>query len=182
MGSDFVPIKKRLFPNCYPGFEKFQIRDLLKCYDAVLWIDNDAVVLKGAPSLFEIVPQGTFAACEEDSRDEDLKVVARAIGLPYVSDRPFGYFNSGVFVTWRGHEKVFEDHPPGTENVTVFADQSFLNVRVAHLRLPFLKLDPRWNALPCYPWIKDPYIVHYAGLSKDDNFVDRMRGTIKDIL
>lgn len=43
-----------------PHWEKLQIADLLGTYDRLIWLDADVFVRPNAPSLFEIVPDGSF--------------------------------------------------------------------------------------------------------------------------
>lgn len=177
-GADFLPIKTRKFLDRNPHLEKFQIRDILEMYDAVLWVDCDALISKFACSIFDHVPKGHFAAVDEGAIKTlikvpaELKAVADSAGLPYPEKRPFVYFNSGVFVAWKEHKPFFENVPDKTNHG--INDQTLLNVRVALSGTPFCALPATWNMIWVPVGFEMAHIVHFAGRIKDETMIADM--------
>lgn len=165
IGADFIAINQRKFPENHLFMEKFQVRDLLEKYDAVLWVDADAFISRRAPSIFDEVPPGTFAAWDEGERNVDtLEGVSRHIGIPISPDRPFAYINTGVFVVWKECRSVFSDPLPPARCL-LYGEQGPLNLIVAEKRVPFYSLPMRWNSfrLRSGKWTEPPNIIHFAG-------------------
>ena len=176
IGSDFISIGNRMFPYANPSWEKMQIGNLLEIYDAVLWIDADALVSPNAPSLFSLVPKGTFSAREENPKPDELERVSRRTGIPVVQDRPYGYFNAGVFVAWKETKELFHYVPPrNADIISPFMEQSHLNLRVAALKIPFYRLDPTWNSFPGHPSSIHGNIIHFAGRRRRPDLEHLMR-------
>lgn len=181
IGADFVPITERMFPDRNPHIEKFQIRDILKKYDAVLWVDCDTLVSKHACSIFEHVPEGHFAAVDEGlygtEMDVDLEIrtLTTGLGLPFPTDRKFVYFNSGVFVVWKEHKSLFENIPDVIPTSYGINDQTLLNARVALSRIPFKALSKTWNMLWVPVGFELAHIIHFAGRWKDNTMLADMQ-------
>lgn len=189
IGATFVPITERKFPERNPHIEKFQIRDILKDYDTVMWVDCDALISRYACSIFEHVPEGHFAAVDEGVHgtlinvDLEIRTLTNLLGVPFPDDRKFVYFNSGVFIVWKEHAKLFEDVPaivPAHDPTCVSTkhginDQTLLNVRVAMSGTPFKALAKTWNMIWCRPGFEMAHILHFAGRLKDDNMLKDMR-------
>lgn len=185
IGADFVPIMHRKFPDRNPHLEKFQIRDLLETYDSVMWIDCDALVSKFACNIYEHVKPGEFAAVDEGAIKtlikvpQELKVVADSAGLPYPEQRPFVYFNSGVFVCWKAHQDFFANVPERIPTNHGINDQTLLNVRVALSGTPFCALAPTWNMIWVPVGFEMAHIVHFAGRIKNNDVLQDMENLSK---
>ena len=180
VGADFVPITERKFPERKPHLEKFQIRDILQDYDVVLWVDCDALISRHACSVFDHVPPGHFAAVDEGVHGtlidvpRELRAVSDAAGLPFPEKRPFIYFNSGVFVAWKEHGRLFDNMPDRIPTEHGINDQTLLNVRVALSGTPFTALAKTWNMIWVPPGFELSHIVHFAGRLKNDGMIEDM--------
>jgi hypothetical protein len=176
IGADVVIFGKRAFHGRHPVFEKFQIRNLLSIYDAVCWIDCDAVVHPGACSVFDLVPQGHFAAVDEGEHgtiikwDEEIKKVGNFFGItPRNREaRGYKYFNSGVFVVWRGMERLFDDVPPNMHSIFIVPEQTTLNARLAASEFPFYSLSKTWNMTWVPMEFEKSHVVHMGGRPKSN--------------
>lgn len=181
IGADFVAFRERKYLSAPSHFEKFQIADLLRDgVDAVLWADCDLVINPESPSIFEIVPEGCFAAVEDGVVRgiiaKELECIAGHLGrMP--EDRGFVYFNSGFFIACKGQERLFEVPDRLDYSVMGCYDQTLLNYRVAAYRMKYFALDSSWNVF----WndekrIPSAKVVHFAGFPKT-NF-DELRRRI----
>lgn len=173
VGAEFVPFRERKYPSTRPHFEKFQVAGLLRDgVDGVLWADCDLVLDPGSPSIFEIVPEGCFAAVEDGVIravvESELACVRKNLG-PIPENRGYLYFNSGFFVAWRGQEHLFEIPEKLDYSVLGCHDQTLLNYRVAARGVRYFPLDPSWNVF----WndekaFQTAKVVHFAGFPKQD--------------
>jgi lipopolysaccharide biosynthesis glycosyltransferase len=182
VGADFIALRDRKFTHLTSHLEKFQLYDVLGEYDVAVWIDCDALVSYHACSIFDAVPPGHFAAVDEGKVgvifdiEAELKSMAEPLGLGVPADRPFVYFNSGVFVVYKEHRDIFDipqKQPPTKHGLP---EQTLLNLRVAQRRIPFYSLPKTWNSIWCTVGYEHDHIVHFAGRQKDEKLLETIRG------
>jgi hypothetical protein len=165
-----------------PHWAKLGIRDMLKqeggWYDEAAWIDCDAVVRPGAPSLFDIAG-GLFCAYPESerlSRIRNFEEFCRIIRNRIMSAAR--YFNTGVMVIPSGDANALL--PPVKESLDAaarlrreqpdkfFNDQDWINSNVAVLGITATPLPLEFNFMPFDDvWgqrIQRAHVIHYAGL------------------
>ena len=154
----FLPIVQPRFESFGSGrhtYEKFQLFDLLTQYDRIAFIDNDILVQRNAPNLFEIVPPGTLGAVAEEEFDQvpiHKRITQEELGA---IDWTRPYFNAGMMVLSRSHKPLFDPHYPGikrwatdevrTKYGLIGNDQPYFNYRVNQMDLPFMDLGYRFN-------------------------------------
>jgi len=187
IGAELIVVRARAFPGYQFYWEKFQIAGLLEKYGRVLLLDADLVVRTTAPSIFDQVPAGVFAAFEEGKYFTDRVREMEKDGPFYgimtqrpVAERGFTYFNTGVVLADRTHRDAFE--LPLNPKGEPMSEQTYTNLAVARHGFKFLDLGIRWNGLHSLRRAdnrKDLHIVHYAGLPKVTGWVERMTDQMK---
>lgn len=157
-------------------FEKFQIYNLLKKYDRIIYLDIDIIVTPWARNLFSIVNAGKLGVI---SVEDLFKNSQREKGWldeilgPINWDAP--YFNSGVIVADKSHIEIFNADDGLTQKwvsgkekrgINALNDQSILNYRANKYKIPYHSLKRTYNFTRVsgnfhQRFIKD--IIHYAG-------------------
>jgi hypothetical protein len=181
-GADFFVIAEPLLAQRVglpPRYEKFQLYDLLERYERVLFLDNDILVSPDAPNVFDLVPDGVFAASSEETFSRvrlDIELTQQALGA---IDWRSPYFNTGVMVASAGHRPLFDPvreellqwntfsmadaryHPAGE-------DQAYLNYLINAHAVPFQDLGYRFNHTRVRTDTHrrfHSHFIHYAGPS-----------------
>jgi glycosyltransferase involved in cell wall biosynthesis len=151
-----------LAPERPVSWSKVQmIRDLLKSYDVVLWVDADAIIVDPSQDIAALIEPGKF-----------LYVVQHEIGEQRIP-------NLGVFMVLAGEptERLLDEvwrstefiNHPWWENAAVLKLLGY-NLHPCRLREPTalyrrVKLiDKAWNSVPLDASTA-PFIKHYAGVS-----------------
>src|SRR4051812_8614118 len=65
IGAEFLVISERQFKTPVICYEKLQLREMLRQYDRIIYLDTDIIVRDTCVDLFSIVPYGWFGACSE---------------------------------------------------------------------------------------------------------------------
>jgi hypothetical protein len=179
--AEFIHIKTRKFQGRGTAHvEKFQVYDVLESYDVVAWVDCDALISSHACSIFDAVPVGHFAAVDEAkistilNVDAELRSMAEPLGLEVPQDRPFIYFNSGVFVAYKEQRFLFEPFPQKLPTKHGLPEQTLLNIRVANSRTPFFSLPKTWNSIWCVVGYEHDHIIHFAGQKRTDELLKKI--------
>jgi len=178
-GVDFVVIDTPRVQVQYglpPRYDKFQVYELLKEYDQIAFLDNDILVVPDAPSIFDLVDLGVFAASSEETFSKAPTDKAQELLGSVNWKHP--YFNSGVMVFGKAHSAVFE---PTEMTLHLWAsgkfkdihgvdgaDQAYLNHRVNLLDIPFLDLGYKFNHTRVIIETHKrflSYFIHYSGVS-----------------
>jgi lipopolysaccharide biosynthesis glycosyltransferase len=187
ISADFIRLKERKFPNSPVGYEKLQMGELLDAYDRLIWLDTDILIRKDTPSLFDVVPVGTFGAFDEWPYNEEwkqrhisqLNAACVDFGLKPVS--PKIYFNSGVMVFDKTHREMFQS--PNGPLLDRFQEQSLLNIRLFLLGFKFQDITLKFNHI--YKLNRnidkynrfDQYIIHYVGLFTSGKFAEEVKNS-----
>jgi lipopolysaccharide biosynthesis glycosyltransferase len=162
----------------YPLFDKYKMYDLLNTNDRILFLDCDILVRSDAPNLFNLVPEGHFAALNEGSQLDDLeKLRIRATQL-YEAGAAFGYnashidvssryFNAGVMLVDKSHRDLFKMPEPNAYMSANMTEQSLLNLRLHATKTKTYSLPLCFNCMPRWwstVYWEDNYFIHYAGI------------------
>lgn len=170
VGADLVELPRG---HGHILLDKFGVKNLLDQYDQVLYVDADIIIRDDCPNLFDLVPNGKFAAHNEINRIDDIKRdlldhrrrVAAENQLDINIDDEV-YFNMGVFLVDRSHKSLFDVLPKSCEHLT---EQAWLNLRLQQLGTPTMELPQCFNgtAQRYRRYLEEYFVVHYAGDSLD---------------
>jgi lipopolysaccharide biosynthesis glycosyltransferase len=176
-------IETSLDTDISPLFAKFRVKEWLKKYDFVLYLDCDILVRPDAPDPFLIAPAYKFCAFNEGSWCSSLDMLAARAGLCYEAAREWGfdaatmdfsrsYFNSGVFMVMNTPEHLAlfdipDDCPYMWRNT---AEQNLLNLRLHRDKVKTYSLPMCFNAMAQWwstRYLDDNYFIHYAGMAHE---------------
>ena len=161
-GYEMVEVRHRLDPSRPASWDKIVLlRELVDRFDAVMWVDADAVVHERAPAI----------ECEMTTR-HFLYMVEHHLGIERVP-------NAGVIALRGGaRSAAFLDrvwvqrdlaNDPWWDNAAILRVLGYRRVSgmrpvvPTRWRLGFGRLDPAWNSIPAAP-VPEPYVVHLPGM------------------
>lgn len=160
----------------YPLFDKYKVGELLETYDRVLFLDCDILIHPQSPNVFELVPEGHFAAFNEgmacnltelEARRDYLNRTAQAFEVDSNFDMHLGYFNCGVFLADKIHKDVFALPPEHPNMLEITSEQNLINLRIYQGKFKTFNLPIQFNAMP-WRWtddyLKENYFIHFAGM------------------
>jgi predicted O-methyltransferase YrrM len=189
IGQDFICIKerKRNSPHTAPHFEKRQVRDLLKRYERIIYVDADVVIRDNCPNLFGIVEEDAIGAFNELSQNNPNAEAIRQDALAAqehlgrlkhwdlgASDGVF--INSGVIVASRKHRNIFKFSKRRLWS-KLFRDQTQINYNIQKGRFRIQQLPSEYN------WMRfckntcpqdQAFIIHYAGKIEQQEVLRRI--------
>ncbi len=161
---------------------KYRIQPFIDHYDQTLYLDCDVIVKPDAPSVFDKVPVGEFAAIDEwqetiangfaEINQKELNVACDLIGVPRFDVESVA--NTGVMVLPRG-SAIYK--PPLPQAVkSIGADQQ---VVAAKLRGKWHRLDRRfnwcWFAPDFWEGLNSAYFIHTNGCTDQSYRLDLLR-------
>lgn len=168
-------------------YYRFLIQDVLSCYDKVLYLDSDMVILDDVAKLYATDLGGKAIGAMHDVDFLGNLNIKGGNRVDYAKDTlgmddPYNYFQAGVLLL--NNKRLRElysvkDWLTFAEQPLLYNDQDVLNMRLEH---EVLYLDPHWNVLMDGGRIKaalrfapadlfdeylatrsNPRIIHYAG-------------------
>ena len=165
----------------YPLYGKFKIKNFLKHYDRVLFLDIDILVKPNSPNIFDVAEEGCYAAFGEGSHCDindhlvRLHLIKEASENFKISREDFefkkDYFNAGVFIAEPIHEILFEmpEDSPHMNDLT--SEQNVINLRIKLNKFKTFSLPIEFNSMN-WRWSKnyldEGFFVHYAGISYNE--------------
>lgn len=165
--ADFIVINAPLLGGD-PGYEKFQLANMLDHYDRVLFLDTDIIVRDFCPDLFELVPERDIGAFIESnymfwSDEVDQRAAIQGMqkelgNIGWSKD----YANTGVLVVSKRHQPIFD---PAHGQVVHLHEQTQLNYNIKKLGYYIHDVGIRYNKMDFInpsEW-RDAYIIHLAG-------------------
>lgn len=179
---DFIVQNKRKLNFHSIGYEKFEILDLFKYYDRILYLDADVLITPNCPNVFEVHDKyDTFYAFHEsenypgNDRDSEIYNALADDDCPFINwptekNSKLRYFNVGLFMASKCHSdflhKVFYYTLKLKSNT--FCEQTVLNYIISKYNVKYKSMDQSWNR--CDMGRPDPNLeryhanfIHYAG-------------------
>jgi len=150
--AELILITKTTINGYSNHFEKFQMRNLLRDYDRILYLDCDILIHPLCPNIFDIVPEthvgGVYDNETNSSNFNNRKneVIKVQKGLGPVSWKT-GYFNSGVIVLSKIHDNLFSNPDWRYKYESGFKDQTLINYNLRLFNFPFFNLDKKFNGM-----------------------------------
>ena len=202
-GIDFYVIDEPQIENASPHWFRYWIFDLKPGYDKYMYIDTDIMTRWNAPNIFDI--------CD----DEHIHAVHDNSGLSWIWEGIKGYqsmfpdvklewdtyFNSGVLVFSKKHEKVIRDfkqfyidNQPIVEDyrnkLKKGFDQTIFNYFLKWYNQPVKLLSEKWNLFHMIRrevlyngyFLEMGYFWHYNGLDRKTqvNSIQQIWNQIKE--
>lgn len=171
VGADFFCITERKIcpDSSLSGWEKLQIRDLLKTYDRAVFFDADAIVRSDTPNLFDLVPHGYFGGFRPTSPWAGMdgngwyENHARWFGVE--TPKTDGHYcNTGVMVLDQTHLPVLEN-PPRFPKSGSF-EEPWINIGLQARKLPVMALSWKFNNIKAVHWGFRPLQAHVIHIQK----------------
>ncbi|QLE87519.1 glycosyltransferase family 8 protein [Shewanella sp. Scap07] len=159
--------------------EKLYMKELLKDYDRVLYLDADMLVTPWAENIFEKYPdQDTVymfnegAYIDRSSQAEQINLVLGDVEWPIENDKMV-YFNSGMILTSK-NAKLFDnasqEEMQAICNEVKFYDQTYINYLIRRDKLKNASVDKAFNRMPLVGAAdyQQASFIHYAGRGYKD--------------
>lgn len=171
IGAEYIVINRPTINAFTMHFEKFQMYNMLNHFDRILYMDNDIIIDEECPNLFELVPFDKFGAVYANNEGEfyseqrEDNIIETQIAQGNV-DQKGGYYNSGVMIFNKSHQRIFESPHKMLE---IFRpqlhDQDLINYRIAKYKTEVFPLDATFNNFRSRsaPAFENAYIKHFAG-------------------
>lgn len=209
ISSEFICIDKSIYKEVFNNvyFERYQMYNLLKKYNRILYLDSDIVVSEDCPNLFEIVSESHMGAFII-SKYSDFHNFSNQTIKQYCGD--FDYwtkeerdkniyqsFNAGVMLFSSHHMESFHKNFETAKkycglkikntngNWLDNGDQAFINYVAQKERFKIQDIGYRFNHT-CAVNFKtnrfNSHIIHYAGEShklKTTNKINKIQQDLK---
>jgi hypothetical protein len=187
IGADFVPITEEKIKAAIPHFEKFQVYELLKRFDRIVYFDIDILINKTCPDIFEIVPKNRFGIFNEGKIQDRSKAIRKVQECKGWIGWEKDYYNSGVMVCSVRHRDIFE---PRGFYYDGFLDQTLINYRLHENGTKIFELPSdlnRMDMLGSFGYLKAS-VIHYAGcgytgqdVTKEAIFQNKLQRIKRDV-
>jgi lipopolysaccharide biosynthesis glycosyltransferase len=191
-GARYVELSQPLLPEQDPYLEKLSLDQRFE-RARVVYLDRDVVVRGDCPNLFDIVPEGVFAAVPSEQEGHNLldKIrpavgpLVERLGLSGSFDYDRDYFNSGVLIfDLPAHAGVFaraRELAASTDcrSWEVY-DQGVLSLAIKALGVPSLSLPPCFNRCGAVVWSRwqprmDDFVWHFCGMGNPAHQINNTR-------
>lgn len=168
IGADLIiQTKKRISnPQYVPHMERFNLKEVLKKYDRVLYLDNDILITKDAPDIFKRYPDPNSVYMYNQARiksyDKPLskikEILHQELDFWYRTGEHLSYFNSGVILVSRANRNFFT---LGADYFNYVYEQGYLNYILMKNKVKISELDHKFNHLIKMLKDKNGYFLHY---------------------
>ncbi len=177
VGAEIISISEQKISKTYPHYEKFIIREFLKDFDRVLFLDADTIIRHDCPNLFEMVPESALGMYDEGllTNPEEKAVHKETMKLAFSQhcdiDLPEDwngrFYNTGVILASKQHQDLFI--PPRFESFDNYWDQSYFNTILIQKKPEIFDIGYKFNRMKYVdPKLSEhrlrSYIIHYAGI------------------
>ena len=130
--------------NCTTQWDKLKLFSLFSNYNRILSLNENIIIRKDSPNLFDIVPETELGVLDEGKylvRVDKIKLASFEYGLE-VPKWDGKYYNDGVILSSRLHKKIFK----GPQKIgSEFA--SYMNLMIANNEVKIFELDHTFNRM-----------------------------------
>lgn len=185
IGADFIILNGKYKTR---RWNKFEIYNLFKKYNRIIYTDTDLVIRDDCPDLFEIVPEQNIGLFEESKFSP--------LCQQYIADgqRVYGeeidwdgkYYNTGVMVISRYHRELFIKPSKSVIEERHFrGEQTYLNLRLQTSEVEITNLHYKFNRMSMMDeFTGEPrlasYIIHYAGCPEVELMLQLIKKDLSD--
>lgn len=151
--------------------EKFYIKELLKYYDRVLYLDADVLIMPNAPNIFQwhIDPSALYLYNEVKFNNVDygkyIKKIKQNINWTCADNGRYDFYNAGVMLAGRACSKAFEfieEEYFIMENLPMIVDQPYLFHNILKHNITIKELDKRFNTMVYFE--DNGWFLHFANI------------------
>ena len=151
------------------NWEKTNVFDLYTKYNRILILNENIIIRKDTPNLFEVVPETELGVINEGKytlRVDKIKMASSEFGVE-LKKWDGKFYNDGVIVTSRIHKKLFKK-----PNFLGSDFCSYFNLLIAKEETKICELNPRYNRMHFMDdkigiTRHDSYIIHYQDAPDD---------------
>jgi len=151
------------------SWEKTSVFDLYTKYNRILILNENIIIRRDTPDLFEVVPETELGVVNEGKyllRIDKIKMSSSEYGKE-LKKWDGKYYNDGVIVTSRIHKKLFKK-----PNFLGSDFCSYFNLLISTEEIKVFDLDPRYNRMHFMDekigiTRYDSYIIHYQDAPDD---------------
>jgi lipopolysaccharide biosynthesis glycosyltransferase len=189
IGVDLIiQTKKKInHPQYVPHMEKFNLKEVLKKYERVLYLDNDIIITKNAPDIFKLYDDKNcvymFNQAKIKSYNKSLSRIKELLNIDldfwYKTGDRLSYFNTGVILVSRPNKDYFTIDK---DYFNYVYEQGYINYKLMRNKVKIKELDTKFNHLIKFYKDKDGYILHYiTGLAdREKILVEDFQGLFKN--
>jgi len=153
--------------------EKFYIRELLRYYDRVLYLDADILVKPDSPNVFEYYadPDWLYLYNEVDYNgvdyDQYIEKVKNKYHIPWTKNDNgrYDFYNAGVMLVGRSGVEAFEFVEPEyfiMDDLPMIVDEPYLHRNLFKHNIKIGELDKRFNTMVYFE--DDGWFLHFANV------------------
>lgn len=151
--------------------EKFYIKELLKYYDRVLYVDADVLIRPDAPNIFEwCLDQSALYLYNEVKfnnvdYDKYIEKVKQNIKWTHADNGRYDFYNAGVMLASRDCSKAFEfieEEYFIMEDLPMIVDQPYLFHNILKHNITIKELDKRFNTMVYFE--DNGWFLHFANI------------------
>lgn len=144
--------------------KSLNIKKHLKNYSRILYLDNDCVVSRKTPNMFEMFPEGNLYAVLDGSandencfnRSEEMYQIQAYFGS---INWTYGYYNAGVILMEHQHHYIFKNN---LRCHTLYGDQGLFNYFLRKYGFPHKNLGRNYNSMSVN--VINPQLPPFKGL------------------
>jgi|GEM_PF-6246176 len=130
-------------------YNKIQIGEVCKQYDRIFYIDNDCVISRDTPNIFETFKKGKFYGVL-DSTIHDTDCQNRISEIKYSQEKfgninwNVGYYNAGIFLCDKEHSKIWENFVFVN---FIHTDQTWINYFLRKYKFDHEAISKKYNSM-----------------------------------
>ena len=152
--------------------EKFYIRELLRYYDRVLYLDADILVAPGSPNIFKYYPDADLYLYNEVDYnnvdyDQYIEKVERKYKIPWTrnDNGRYDFYNAGVMLVGKSGAKAFEFVESEyfiMDDLPMIVDEPYLHYNIFKHNIKIGALDKRFNTMVYFE--DKGWFLHFANV------------------
>jgi hypothetical protein len=166
--------RKKMPKSDFGSHNKMNLVELLSLYERILYLDIDIIIRDDSPDIFKIVPKdciGMWKEPVEQNRHHTMKSWCDFYNLD-LKKWNGSYYNGGVILFSRGHEKLFnvKKNLPTKHDLPedIWYEQTLLNSNIFENKLKMFELSYHFNRLFFLDQIilehrYESFFIHYGG-------------------
>jgi lipopolysaccharide biosynthesis glycosyltransferase len=152
--------------------EKFFMRDLLSCYDRVLYVDADILIKNDAPNIFDYYDNQGYVYMYNEIKfngvqyDKQVKNASALYNINWTkTGEHYDFFNAGVMLVNKFQKRLFTYDPDDYfifDDLPMLVDEPYLHFNLFKYNIPIQEMDKRFNTMVYFE--DDGWFLHFANV------------------